>query len=32
MGHKHKALRSTGKGKGLDAMAKEVFYRPFWKI
>jgi len=24
MGHKHKALRSTGKGKGLDAMAKEV--------
>jgi hypothetical protein len=25
MDHKHNALRSTGKAKGLDAMAKEVF-------
>lgn len=25
MDHKHSALRSTGKVKGLDAMAKEVF-------
>jgi hypothetical protein len=25
MDHKHSALRSTGKAKGLDAMAKEVF-------
>jgi hypothetical protein len=26
MDHKHSALRSTGRGKGLDAMAKEVFH------
>jgi hypothetical protein len=26
MDHKHSALRSTGKVKGLDAMAKEVFH------